>query len=162
MSLLVKVFVVYDTKYGNTKLAGETIVEGLREVEGIETSIGYVKEIDIGKMVDYDAIVLGAPNHMGRPSRTMKKFVNRLTELDLKAKNVAVFGTYSGRVRDPDRAVKKLEKMAEKKLPNLKLISPSLSIRVNGIPGPLVEGELPKCKDFGRRIANQLKQESYK
>ena len=158
MSLLVKVFVVYDTKYGNTKLVGETIVEGIREVEGIETSIGYVKEIDIGKLVDYDAIVLGAPNHMGRPSQTIKKFVNRLAELDLKAKNVAVFGTYSGRVRDPDRAVKKLEKMAEKKLPNLKLISPSLSIRVNGIPGPLVEGELPKCKDFGRRIANQLKQ----
>jgi NAD(P)H dehydrogenase (quinone) len=158
MSLLVKVIVVYDTKYGNTKLAGETIVEGIKEVEGIETSIGYVKEIDIGKLADYDAIVLGAPNHMGRPSQTIKKFVNRLAELDLKAKNVAIFGTYSGRVRDPDRAVKKLEKMAEKKLPNLKLISSSLSIRVNGIPGPLVEGELPKCKDFGRRIANQLKQ----
>jgi len=158
MSLLVKVFVVYDTKYGNTKLAGENIVEGIREVEGIETSIGYVKEIDIGKVANYDAIVLGAPNHMGRPSRTMKKFVDRLAELDLEAKNVAVFGTYSGRVRTVDRAVKKLEKMAEKKLPNLKLISPSLSIRVNGIPGPLVEGELPKCKDFGRRIANQLKQ----
>lgn len=155
---MVKVIVVYDTKYGNTKLAGETIVEGIKEVEGIETSIGYVKEIDIGKLADYDAIVLGAPNHMGRPSQTIKKFVNRLAELDLKAKNVAIFGTYSGRVRDPDRAVKKLEKMAEKKLPNLKLISPSLSIRVNGIPGPLVEGELPKCKDFGRRIANQLKQ----
>src|SRR5208337_5493460 len=127
MSLLVKVFVVYDTKYGNTKLAGENIVEGIREVEGIETSIGYVKEIDIGKVANYDAIVLGAPNHMGRPSRTMKKFVDRLAKLDLKAKNVAVFGTYSGRVRDPDRAVKKLEKMAEKKLPNLKLISTSLS-----------------------------------
>ena len=155
---MVKVFVVYDTKYGNTKLAGENIVEGIREVEGIETSIGYVKEIDIGKVADYGAIVLGAPNHMGRPSRTMKKFVDRLAELDLKAKNAVVFGTYSGRVRTVDRAVKKLEKMAEKKLPNLKLISPSLSIRVNGIPGPLVEGELPKCKDFGRRIANQLKQ----
>lgn len=155
---MVKVFVVYDTKYGNTKLAGENIVEGIREVEGTETSIGYVKEIDIGKVADYDAIVLGAPNHMGRPSRTMKKFVNRLAEFDLKAKNVAVFGTYSGRVRTVDRAVKKLEKIVEKKLPNLKLISPSLSIRVNGIPGPLVEGELPKCKDFGRTIANQLKQ----
>jgi len=155
---LVKVFVVYDTKYGNTKLAGETIVEGIREVEGFEAAIGYVKEIDIRKLADYDAIVLGAPNHMGRPSQTMKKFVNKLGELDLKAKNVAVFGTYSGRVRDPDRAVKKLEKMAEKKLPNLKLISPSLSVRVKGIPGPLVEGELSKCKDFGRRIANQLKQ----
>ena len=151
-----KVFIVYDSKYGNTKLAAENILEGIREVEGIETAIGYVKEIDIGQVADYDAILLGAPNHMGRPSRTMKKFVDRLAELDLKAKNVAVFGTYSGRVRF-DRAVKKLEKMVEKKLPNLSLISPGLSIRVNGIPGPIVEGELPKCVGFGMKIATQLR-----
>jgi flavorubredoxin len=154
---LVKVFVVYDTKYGNTKLAAENILEGIREFGGIETAIGYVKEIDIGKVADSDAIVLGAPNHMGRPSRTMKKFIDRLAELDLKAKNVAVFGTYSGRARPMDRAVKKLEKMAKKKLPNLNQISPGLSIKVNGIPGPIVEGELPKCVDFGKKIATQLK-----
>jgi len=153
---LAKVFIVYDSKYGNTKLAAENILEGIREVEGIETAIGYVKEIDIGQVADYDAILLGAPNHMGRPSRTMKKFVDRLAELDLKAKNVVVFGTYSGRVRF-DRAVKKLEKMVEKKLPNLSLISPGLSIRVNGIPGPIVEGELPKCVGFGKKIATQLR-----
>jgi flavodoxin len=155
---LVKVFVVYDSKHGNTKLVAEKILEGIREFVGIETAIGYVKEIDIEKVADYDAIVLGAPNHMGRPSRTMKKFVDRLAELDLKAKNVAVFGTYSGRVRPVDRAVKKLGKMAEKKLPNLTLISPGLSIRVNGIPGPIVEGELPKCVDFGKKIAGQISQ----
>ena len=154
---MAKVFVFYDTKYGNTKLAAEKIVEGMREVEGIETDIGYVKEIAIGKLADYDAIVLGAPNHMGRPSRTMKKFVDRLAELDLKAKNAAVFGTYSGRARPVDRAVKKLEKMVAKKLPNLNLISPGLSVRVNGIPGPIVEGELPKCVAFGKKIASQLK-----
>ena len=154
---MVKVFVVYDTKYGNTKLAAENILEGIREFGGIETAIGYVKEIDIGKVADSDAIVLGAPNHMGRPSRTMKKFIDRLAELDLKAKNVAVFGTYSGRVRPMDRAVKKLEKMVEKKLPNLNQISPGLSIKVNGIPGPIVEGELPKCVDFGKKIAGQIR-----
>ena len=154
---MAKVFVVYDSKYGNTKLTAENILEGIREVGGIETAIGYVKEIEIGKVADYDAIVLGAPNHMGRPSRTMKKFIDRLAELDLKAKNVAVFGTYSGRERPVDRAVKKLEKMVEKKLPNLSLISPGLSIRVNGIPGPLVEGELPKCVGFGKKIATQLR-----
>jgi flavorubredoxin len=154
---LVKIFVIYDTKYGNTKLAGEKILEGIGQVEGIETAIGYVKEIDTGKVADYDAIILGAPNHMGRPSRTMKKFVDRLAELDLKEKNVAVFGTYSGKERPVDRAVKKLEKIVQKKLPNLKLISPGLSIRVNGIPGPIVEGELPKCVDFGVKIASQFK-----
>jgi menaquinone-dependent protoporphyrinogen IX oxidase len=154
---LVKVFVIYDTKYGNTKLAAENIVKGMREVEGIETAISYVKEIDIGTVADYDAIVLGAPNHMGRPSRTMKKFVEKLAELDLKAKNVAVFGTYSGTVRPVDRAVKKMEKMVAKKLPSLNLISSGLSVRVNGIPGPIVEGELPKCVEFGKKIASQLK-----
>ena len=154
---MVKAFVAYDSKYGNTKLAGVKILEGIGAVEGIETAIGYVKEIDYGKIVDYDVIILGAPNHMGRPSRTMKKFVDRLAELDLKAKNVAVFGTYSGRERIVDRALKKLEKMVEKKLPNLHLISPGLSIRVNGIPGPIVEGELAKCVDFGKKIADQIR-----
>ena len=147
---MVKVFVVYDTKYGNTKLAAESILEGIKNVEGIETAIGYVKEVDVGKVA--------APNHMGRPSRTMKKFVDRLAELDLKSGYVAVFGTYAGRIRTLDRAVKKLEKMVEKKLPNLNLISPSLSIRVNGVTGPIVEGELPKCVDFGKKIASQLDQ----
>jgi flavorubredoxin len=153
---LVKVFVVYDTKYGNTKLAAESILEGMK-AEEVETAIGYVKEVDAKKIADYDAIVLGEPNHMDRPSRTMKKFVDRLAELDLKAKNAAVFGTYAGRIRTVDRAVKKLEKMVKKKLPNLNLTSPGLSIRVNGIPGPLAEGELPKCVDFGKKIAGQLK-----
>ena len=152
-----KIFVVYDTKYGNTKLAAEAILEGIRDVDGVETSIGYVKEIDVGKMTDYDAVVLGAPNHMGRPSQTMKKFVGRLVEAGLKTKNVAVFGTYSGNERNPDRAVKKLEKMVQKKLPNLKLISPSLSVRVHGIPGPVVEGELPKCIEFGKKVVKRLK-----
>jgi flavorubredoxin len=159
MRFLAKVFVIYDTKYGNTKLAAEKILEGIKEVEGFETAIGYVKEIHIGKVADYDAIVLGAPNHMGRPSRTIKKFIDQLSELDLKAKYVTVFGTYSGTVRSPDRAVRKLELMAKKKLPSLNLISPGLSIRVKGIPGPVVEGELPKCVDFGRKIASQLKRQ---
>jgi flavodoxin len=155
---MVKVFVVYDTKYGNTRIVAEKIVEGINAVGGVETAIGYAKEVNPEKLSDYDAILLGAPNHMGRPSRTMKKFVDRLAELDLKAKSAAVFGTYAGKVRPTDRAVKKLEEMVKKKLPKLNQISSGLSIRVNGIPGPIVEGELPKCVEFGKKIANQLKE----
>jgi len=153
---LVEVYVVYDSKYGNTKLVAENILKGIREVAGIEAAIGYVKEVDAEKVANYDVIVLGAPNHMGKPSRTMTKFVDKLAEIDLKVKDVAVFGTYAGRIRTVDRAVKKLEKIVKKKLPNVNLISPSLSVRVNGVTGPIVEGELPKCVDFGKKIANQL------
>ena len=151
-----KVLVIYDSKYGNTKTVAENILEGLKQIKGIEAVVGYAKDVDLQSLVCYHALIVGAPNHMGRPSRTMKKFIERLVELDLKIKNVAVFGTYSGRKRPVDRAVKKMEIIVEKKLPKLKLFSPSLSVRVKGVKGPVAEGELAKCIEFGNRIANQL------
>jgi len=154
---LTKVFIIYDSKYGNTKQAAENILAGITAVQGIETATGYVKEVNPTELGTYDAIVLSAPNHMGRPSRAMKRFVDSLSVVDLKAKHGAVFGTYAGKERPADRAMKKLEKMVAQKLPNLKLISPGLSVRVNGITGPIVEGELPKCVEFGKKIAEQLK-----
>ena len=157
---MASIFVVYDSKYGNTKLAGEAIAEGMRDVVAVEASVGSVKEVDVEDIAGCEVLVLGAPNHMAKPSRTMMKFVDRLVRVDLKAKYVAVFGTYSGKVRDPDRAVRKMEKGLEKKLPKINLISPSLSVRVHGVTGPIFEGELSRCRDFGRRMANQLKQTS--
>jgi flavodoxin len=151
-----KIFIIYDSKYGNTKTVAEHILEGLKEVEGNEATVCYAKEVNFQSLVCYNALIVGGPNHMGSPSQTMKKFIDRLAELDLKAKNVAVFGTYSGRKRPIDRAVKKLEIILGKKLPKLKLFSPSLSVRVKGVTGPVTEGELTKSKEFGNRIANQL------
>ena len=62
---MVRVFVVYDTKYGNTKLVAEKIVEGMREVEGIETAISDVEDVNLERVTDYDAILIGSPNHWG-------------------------------------------------------------------------------------------------
>ncbi len=152
---MVKVCIVYDSKYGNTKLAAEIILEGMKSQQ-VEAQIGNVRETDPASIVDCDAIVLGAPNHMGRPSRTMKRYVETLAGAKPKATAVAVFGTYSGSPRD-DRAVKKLEKLVEKNLPSAKLVLHGLSVRVNGIPGPIVDGELPKCAAFGKSIVDQLK-----
>jgi len=152
-----KVFVIYDSKYGNTKLGAENILEGLKQVEGIEATICYTKEVDIQILISYDALILGAQNHMANPSRTMKKFVEKLSELELEAKDVAIFGTYSGRSRNPDGAVKKLEKIAKKSLPNPKLLSSSLSVKVNGVTGPLAQGESYRCIDFGKNAATRLK-----
>ena len=152
---MVKVFVVYDTKYGNTRLVAEKIAEGMREVDGIETAISDVEEVDLEKVANCNAILIGSPNHWGGPSRTIRKFIDKLGKLDLKAKWVAVFDTYIK--EDFEKAVKKMEKRIHEKVPNLKLIASGLSIRVGGMKGPIVEGELPKCKDFGKKVAAQLK-----
>ncbi len=53
---MVKVFVVYDSKYGNTKIVAEKIVEGLRETGGLEVSVGYVKDVDVAQAAAADAV----------------------------------------------------------------------------------------------------------
>jgi len=67
----------------------------------------------------------------------------------------AVFDTYIK--GDFEKAVKKMEKKINEKVPELKQIASGLSIKVQGMKGPILEEELPKCKDFGKKIANQLK-----
>lgn len=151
--------VVYESKYGNTKLVAETITKGMSKVEGIEIVIKELKEVDPNKITDYDAILIGSPNHYGGPTEGVKEFIDRLGELNLKGKLFAVFDTYLGKKSDYffEKAVKKMEKIVSKKVPALEQMAPGLSIKVQGMKGPIVEGELSKCKEFGKKIATQLK-----
>ena len=147
-----KVIVVYESKYGNTKLVAEKIAEGMREVEGIETVVSELKEVDLGKIPDYDAILLGSPNHWGGPTLGIKKFIGKLP---LEGKLFACFDTYLAKTSH--QAMKKMEKRISDKVLGAKLAAPGLSISVDGMKGPISEGELPKCKEFGKKIASQLK-----
>jgi len=152
---LAKVIVVYESRYGNTKLVAERIIEGMRQVKGIEIVLSEIKEVDLNQVSSYDAILIGSPNHFGGPTRGVKKFIDKLEKLNLGEKLFAVFDTYIE--KDFEKAVKKMEDRINEKAPRLKLIAPGLSIKVQEIKGPIVEEELPKCKDFGKKIANQLK-----
>jgi len=152
---LAKVIVVYESKYGNTKLVAETIIEGMKKVKGIETVLSEIKKVDLSEIPGYDAILVGSPNHFGGPTRSVKKFIDKLGKLNLKGKSVAVFDTYIK--EDFEKAVKKMEKRINENVPGLKLVAPGLSIKVQGMKGPILEGELPKCKEFGNKIATQMK-----
>jgi len=154
-SLVAKVIIVYESKYGNTKLVAETIVEGMREVSGIEAVLSELKEVDLNQLAEFDAILVGSPNHIGGATRSIRKFIDKLGELDLKGKLAAVFDTYIK--QDYGKAMRKMEKQISERIPGLKLATSGLSIRVEGMKGPIAEGELPKCKDFGVKIATQLK-----
>jgi len=154
VNILAKVIVAYESKYGNTKLVAETIIEGIKEVGKIETVLSEIKEVDLNKVTDYDAILTGSPNHWGGPTRGVRKFIDKLSELNLERKLFAVFDTCLG--TDFEKAVKKMEKRINEKVPGLKQIAPGLSIKVGGMKGPLVEDELSKCREFGNRIATQI------
>jgi len=152
---MAKVIIAYESKYGNTKLVAEAIAGGLIEVSGIETTIRELKEIDHNQLGKFDAILIGSPNHIGQQTRGIKQFINKLGKLNLEGKLIAVFDTYLG--KDFEKAVKKMEKQIQEKAPGLKLATPGLSIRVDGMKGPVTEGEFPKGKEFGRKIATLLK-----
>lgn len=153
--MLAKVIVVYESVFGNTKMVAESIIEGMRQVSGIEATMSKPKEVDLNQLVGYDAILVGSPNHMGGATRGIRKFIDKLGKINLEGKLAAVFDTYAG--GEFEKAVKKMEKQIGEKAPALKLAAPGLSIKVEGVRGPIAEGELPKCKEFGLKIANQLK-----
>ncbi|MGZ7171643.1 MAG: flavodoxin family protein [Halobacteriota archaeon] len=150
-----KILVVYESEYGNTKFEAKTIVEGMQRVEGTETALNEVKEVDRKTITTYDAIVFGAPTHFGGPTRGMKKFIEKLSSLPLDGKQFAVFDTYFK--IDFEKATQNMEQQMRKKVPAMKMIVPGLSIKVENLKGPIVEGEVPKCEEFGAKTSSHLR-----
>jgi len=151
---LAKVLVVYASKWGNTKIVAETIIEGIGETPGIETTIKNVTEVDFKLAAEYDAVLIGSPNHGGSATTGIKKIISRLGKLQYKGKGIAFFDTYIA--KGFETALKKMEKQAGEKLPGVELLAPGLSVEVKGMHGPIADGELPKCKEFGSTIAARL------
>ena len=152
---MAKVLIVYASKSGNTKIVAETIAEGISQTPGIETTVKDFNDFDSGRDAEFDAVLIGSPNHAGMAVGGIKKVINRLGKSGFKGKGVAFFDTYMGKAFET--AVKKMEKQAGSKLSGVDLLAPGLSIRVKGMQGPIEDGELPKCKEFGSAAAARLK-----
>jgi len=149
------VLIVYETKFGNTKKAAETIADGMKEGEQIKTEVINVNDVDYSKVQDFDAIIIGSPTWAGYCTDTIKKFINELAGLSLNEKSYAVFDTNTG-LPLLSKAVKKMEKRISKNIPNLKRILPGLPVRVKGQKGPIIEDGLSKCQNFGKELALNL------
>ncbi len=148
---MTKAIVVYDSRYGNTKIVAESIAEGIKTAGEIETDLSFVEDFDVRGIPACDILVIGAPNHYSRPSKIMKGFVKDLEGLELGGKRVAAFDTCLR--KQEGKAFGWIEKKISKMFPTAQILSPGLSILVGGTKGPILEGELPKCEEFGRKIA---------
>jgi flavodoxin len=149
-----RVLIVYYTKYGNTEKVANLIAEGISSVEGNEVIVKNVKDVNLKDEVSYDLILIGSPNHFGRHVGSVKKFINKLPKSQIKADAYAVFDTYI--MKDFEKAVKKMEEQMNEAMPDLSKASPGLSIKVEGTgtsKGPITSEDLPKCKDFGIKLA---------
>ena len=146
-----KALVLFDSKHGNTEKIAQAITVGLKEgqVETVECrALSQSGEEDFrGK----DLWVLGTPTHYGTvPFRYSALLKNALKE-EHPGVRTAIFDT---RMKDfPKGAAVKLRKILEKKG---KLILAEASFVVDGMRGPLAEGEEERAKVFGKQIAKSL------
>jgi flavodoxin len=161
----VKVLIAYDTKYGNTEQVAKLIGEGIASAEGNEVIVDNVKDINLKKEDFYDLILIGSPVHFGKHVGSVKKFINKLPKSKLKLKAYTVFNTYMGGdsetteegVCSYTKMLDKIEQQLGKMMPDLTKASSGLSIKVEGMKGPIVNEDLPKCKDFGIKLVQAYK-----
>ncbi len=151
-----KAVVIYDSRWGNTRQVAEKIAEGLMELPGTEATVIHHKQTDVAQLAEFDAILIGSPNHAGTASWGIRRLLDSLAEAGLEGKLVAVFDTYIK--KETGKAVRKMEARISREAPGLQLVSPGLSIRVDGMKGPITRGELPRCREFGVMLANKLKE----
>lgn len=130
------------------------IAEGITSIEGNEVIINNVKDVKLKEGASYDLLLIGSPNHFGKHIGSVKKFINKFPKSQLKVNAYAVFDTYI--TADFEKAVKKMEEQISEVMPDLTQASPGLSIKVEGTgpsKGPIVNEDLPKCKEFGIKLA---------
>ncbi|MHA2392113.1 MAG: flavodoxin family protein [Promethearchaeota archaeon] len=152
-----KIVIIYETRFGNTKKVAEAIGEGLSE-EGHDVKVNHVKEINLDEMGDMDLIVIGSPTYAGSHVPSIRKFINNLSGSKMEGKSIIAYDTHSagGEGTFLRKAVFKMEKQIKKKLPSMNILMNGRQFKVHGIKGPLIDGELEKCKTFGKEIASNL------
>ena len=82
-----KIIIVYESKYGNTKKAAEAIGEGLSE-KGHEIRVLRVKDTNLNEIQQYDVVVIGPPTYAGTHATSIRKFINNISTLNLEGKSV--------------------------------------------------------------------------
>lgn len=74
---MTKVFTVYHSKYGHTKLQAEAVHRGAAGVAGVEAVLLTTEQAaaDLDALDSADAILFGCPTYMGSMSADMKAFL---------------------------------------------------------------------------------------
>jgi NAD(P)H dehydrogenase (quinone) len=74
---MVKVYIVYYSGFGHTKVQAEAVYRGAAEVDGVEAHVLTTDEATerIDELDTADAIIFGTPTYMGNISAEMKKFM---------------------------------------------------------------------------------------
>ncbi|HEY5951394.1 MAG TPA: flavodoxin family protein, partial [Kofleriaceae bacterium] len=74
--LVTSVAIVYHSASGRTKALAEAVARGAASIDGTQTSVFSVADVDHAALQAADAIVFGCPTYMGSASAAFKTFMD--------------------------------------------------------------------------------------
>lgn len=142
-----KVYVIYDSNFGNTKIIADTIAQ---ELGGTSLSIDNVKS---GDLVDIDLLIVGSPINAWRPTKKVSHFLNSLSVSSLSNVRSAAFDTRV-KIFISGNAAKKISKALSEK--GATIIAEPKGFYVKDNEGPLLDGEISNAKKWANDILQKM------
>ena len=143
---MMKVCIVYDSKYGNGKKCMEYMQEVINN-KGHNVEMFPIHEIESTSIPSADLYVFSSPTQMGRPSGKMKRFLKKIQINNERAKYALVTTC----MNPPNtKCLQKMEKLLSSK--EISKTSDGLMIKVTGVTGPLDSGYEEKLDTFANNI----------
>jgi flavodoxin len=148
-----RALIVYDSVHGNT----QKVAQAIGDAPGGEVSVRHVSEVSVADVEAVDLLIVGSPTHGGWFTEAIRDWLDQLPAADLQGIPAAVFDT-----RTPPTflsrifgfAAPRMAKRLEKEGVTL-LVAPAGFI-VEGIKGPLEEGELERAANWAQQIAKSI------
>jgi|APMI01.1.fsa_nt_gi NADH oxidase (H2O-forming) len=141
--------IFYISAYGNTAVMAQAVKDGAESVDGVRVSVYDLQGGEVTPFVDLieeaDGLAIGSPTINGDAVKPVWDLLSCLTQVPLKGKLGAAFGSYGW----SGEAVG----MVEDRLRGLKLRVPCAGIKLKLIP---TGEELAECHAFGRELALHL------
>ena len=145
--------IVYDSVYGNTEKVARALAQGMEKSGSVKAALFRVNEADVGKLTEYDVILVGAPTHAWNASKPMRMFLDEIGESALKGKKSFAFDT-----KMKSRLAGSGAKHIEERLLKLgaEIVRERVSAIVKGREGPLEDGAESKFIGIGLEIAKVI------
>jgi flavodoxin I len=142
-----KAVIIYDSRSGNTGMMAKAIEEGMKEA-GVAVVSKRTVNASANDLIDVNAVVLGAPTYNHDLIASMKTFLFEMEKADLKGKVGAAFGSYGW-------SGESIQMMTDtmKHIFGMNVIEPGLKM----LRRPSEDG-LKQCREFGRKIAEKIKE----